>query len=491
MKGADIDYILIVTVFLPVLAGIGIKFIRPISDNMRALNVYVISALALTCALAIYVISMPSATLRFFQIAPGIEVFFSVDGVSKLFSGLVVFVWLLVGIYATKYMTHEGNMPRFFTYYLIVLGIILGMDYAGNIVTLYAFFELLTFCTIPLIIHSMKKDAIRATYKYLFYSVGGAFLGLIFIFFITNFTTTGDFAWGGTLDPTKSGGNEPFLLVVIFVALIGFGTKAGMFPMHAWLPSAHPVAPSPASAVLSGIITKAGILALIRVVFYTVGIEFIAGTWVQYTWIILALITVLMGSMMAFKEKNLKKRLAYSSVSQLSYIILGLAFLTGDAFTGGLLHVVFHSIVKNTLFLVAGAVIFMTHKTNVDELAGIGRQMPVTMTCFTIVSVTLVGIPPTAGFISKWEISTGALSSGVEPLSWIAPVVLLISALLTAGYLFPIAIKGFLGNKELTTNRNEAGGAMLVPMIILSTACVCFGLFPDAITSFISGIPGM
>lgn len=165
--------------------------------------------------------------------------------------------------------------------------------------------------------------------------------------------------------------------------------------MHGWLPTAHPVAPAPASAVLSGVITKAGVLGIIRSVYYVAGPDMIKGTWVQYTWIILSILTIFMGSMMAYKEKVLKKRLAYSTVSQVSYILFGLSVMQPIAFVGALMHVIFHSLVKNTLFVSAGAIICKTGKTKVRQLVGIGKEMPVTMWCFTLVSLTLIGIPPT------------------------------------------------------------------------------------------------
>ncbi len=481
------DYFLLAPVFFPILAGISIKFIKPFDVDKRSLNIYVIATLSVTAILAIIAIFSDGMSLDFFSITPELKIFFMVDDIAKLFSGFLVILWLIIGVYSIVYMKHEGKEQRFFMYYLIVLGIIMGIDYSGNIVTLYVFFEVLTFSTIPLIIHSMKKDAVHATYKYLFYSIAGALMGLVFIFFTTQFTTGADFTQGGTLDMAKIAGNEPLLLAIVFLALLGFGTKAYMFPMHGWLPTVHPAIPSSSSAVLSGVISKVGILALIRTVFYVVGPEFIAGTWVQYTWIILAMITVFMGSMMAFKEPLLKRRLAYSSIGQLSYIILGLAFFTQDGFTGALLHVVSHAIIKSALFLVAGAIIYKTEKTRVDELSGIGKQMPITMTCFTILSLSLIGIPPMSGFFSKWWIATGSLSSGIDTLSWLAPVVLLASAFLTAAYLLPISINAFLGNKELTIKRNEANPALLVPMIILAVATLYFGLFPDALISFASG----
>lgn len=228
------------------------------------------------------------------------------------------------------------------------------------------------------------------------------------------------------------------------IMLIGFGVKAGMFPLHAWLPAAHPVAPAPASAILSAVIVKAGVLAVIRTVYYIFGASFLRGTWVQTVWLTLTLITVFMGSMLAYREPVFKKRLAYSTVSQLSYILFGLAVMDVSSINGSLLHVLAHGLIKATLFLCAGAIIYTTGKTRVNELRGIGKEMPLLMWCYTIVSLGLIGIPPTGGFISKWYLAVGSLSGALPIFRWLGPAVLLISALLTAGYLLPLTIHGFL-----------------------------------------------
>ncbi|MBR5732574.1 MAG: proton-conducting membrane transporter, partial [Lachnospiraceae bacterium] len=262
-------------------------------------------------------------------------------------------------------------------------------------------------------------------------------------------------------------------------------------PLHDWLPTAHPVAPAPASAVLSGVITKSGVIAIIRVVFYSVGADFIRGTWVQYTWIILTLVTVFLGSMMAYLEKGLKKRLAYSSVSQVSYVLFGLSTLHPLGFLGALLHVIFHSIIKDDLFLVAGAIIHQTGITVVDGLKAIGKRMPITIWGFTFASLALVGIPPFTGFVSKWFLCSGALDANIGAAGYIGPVVLLVSALLTAGYLLPITIDGFFPGHDFDTTgleKCEPKPIMLVPIIILSLLALVFGMFPGFIENGIMNI---
>ena len=265
-----------------------------------------------------------------------------------------------------------------------------------------------------------------------------------------------------------------------------------MFPMHAWLPTAHPVAPAPASAVLSAIIVKGGVLALIRSVYYIAGANHIVGTWVQYTWLGLAMFTVFMGSMLAYNEKVLKKRLAYSSVSQASYIMLGLAILNPVALTGSLLHVLFHAFIKTALFLTAGAINSVsTYCTRVDQLRGIGKAMPVIMWCYTFVSLALIGIPPASGFVSKWYLATGILDSGMPVISWLAPVILLVSALLTAGYLLPITIQGFLPGANFDYDhlvKRKPTWKMTLPLLILAACALLTGMFPAGLIEYLSGI---
>ena len=244
--------------------------------------------------------------------------------------------------------------------------------------------------------------------------------------------------------------------------------------------------------MLSGVITKAGIIAIIRVVFFTVGADLLRGSIAQYVILILAIITIFIGSMLAYKEKLLKKRLAYSTVSQVSYIIFGLFLLNEVAALGALLQVVFHVLAKNALFLCAGAIIYKSHKTKCNELTGMGKQMPITFTCFTIAGSSLVGIPFFAGFVSKWYLATSALSVVQQPLSTIAFVgvgVLMISALLTAGYLLSISAIAFFDKDEnKKVKKLEANNLMLIPIGILVFGIIYFGIRPTELIEFVSTV---
>lgn len=427
------------------------------------------------------------------SVTSGIRFLFRMDDLGRFFAAFISIVWMLVGIYSFEYMEHEERQTNFYRFYLLTEAAIMGILFAGNYITLYMCFELMSLLSFPMVMNSHTKASIIAAQKYLYYSVFGASLGLIGLFYFSSYTVSDGFMPGGCLDAAKTAGHEGLLLAVTMAVIIGFGTKAGMFPMHAWLPTAHPEAPSPASAVMSGVITKCGVIAIIRVVFYVTGADFIRGTWVQRTWMILTLITVFMGSMLAYKENGFKKRLAYSSVSQVSYILFGFSTLTQIGMAGALLHVLFHSIMKDLLFMCAGAVIIKTGRTKVDQLRGIGKEMPVTMWCFTIAGLGLTGIPPTAGFVSKWYLAQGSLGSGSGALEWIGPAVLLVSALLTAGYLIMISVHAFLPGADFdysSVSRKEAGAGMTVPMVILAAAVLILGIWISPIQNFLTGIAG-
>lgn len=488
----NIQMILGIAILLPILAGLLLLFLQGKIANRTVKCVFIFVVMAVTSALVVRLMFVGDYEFALWQLNEGLELRMKMDSLTRLFAGMTVAAWTLGGVFAFEYMKHENNEDRYFGFYLIVMGVLVALDHAGNLVTLYLFFELMTLTSLPMVLHNQSHEAVMAGLKYLFYSVAGAFAALFGIFYLYAHGAGRFFEEGGYLLSMEGyTGTVSMTLLVLFLLIVGFGTKAGMFPMHGWLPTAHPVAPAPASAVLSGIITKAGVLAIIRVIFYTVGADFIRGTWVQYAWMILTLITVFMGSMMAFKEQILKKRLAYSTVSQVSYILFGLSVMNISGVTGGLAHFVFHSVVKNCLFLAAGVIIYKTGKTTVTELRGIGKQMPITMWCFTLVSITLVGIPPTSGFVSKWYLAMGSLETGMGALSWIGPVVLLLSAMLTAGYLLPISIQAFFPGQDFdykNIEKKEPSLCMTVPLILYTAAAVLFGMFPEPFINFLQNI---
>lgn len=480
---------LILAIFWPALAGVLI-FLLPAARSSRSLRAKLCcGALALEFVPVLALCGARGLEVTLLQMTPTLSIFLKVDTVGCVFAVLMCAMWLLAAVFALEYLEHDAHEASFQAFYMTVLSALVGQCFAGSMVTLYVFYELMTLLSVPLVVHERTPQAVAAGVKYLVYSIFGAMLGLMGIFFFNHYLGTVTFAPGGVAP--LSGAVTPGLLVVTFLVILGFGTKAGMFPMHGWLPTAHPVAPAPASAVLSGVITKAGVLAIVRVVYFLVGAKALAGTWVQTAFMILTLITVFMGSMLAYREPLLKKRLAYSTVSQVSYVLFGLSCMVPEAFEGALLHVLAHSTIKDALFLCAGAIIHQTGKTMVSDLRGIGKQMPVTIWCWTIASLGLIGIPPTGGFVSKWQLATGSLASGMGALSVLGPVVLIVSALLTAAYLLPVTIYGFFPGSDYdyaSLEKKEPGWLMLVPMLLLAAGVVLTGVLAQPLISAFASV---
>ena len=432
------------------------EHLAPVPKNGEHRSGRWVYGLAVGALLAAAVLALGAAwsgdkSVTLFYLMEDVPIFFQVDALGRWFVTLVTAVWVPVGIYSLVYMRHEGNEKRFFGFYLLLYGVLVCLDFAGNLVTMYLFYELMTLASFPLVLHNGSREAIMAALKYLFYSLCGAYLGLYGIYFLYRFCKTPAFAPGGVLD-------------------------------------GETVAPSPASAVLSGVIVKSGVLAIIRVVYYIVGPDLLRGTWVQYAWMALTLATVFMGSLLAYREPVLKKRLAYSTVSNLSYILFGLAVLSPAGFTGALLHAAFHGIIKCGLFLTAG-IFLLDGKTRVEELSGTGRRMPTVLWCYTLLSLALIGIPPASGFVSKWYLAQGALGAGLGAWGYVGTAVLLVSALLTAGYLLPVVMKGFFpGTREEGRERREPKAAMLIPLLVLAALALGMGLFPGLFTGYADAV---
>lgn len=479
--------LMVAAAFLPQIAGLLVAFVKGLNCDRRTRNIFVAATLLTECALVLLIALSGEQTLVLLELSDSLPIALRSDRLGTIFSLLMVAMWTVSGFFSFAYMAHEKNEKTYYAFYLLTLGALMALCFAATLVTMYLFFEAVTLLSLALVLHERSKEAIAAAIKYLIYSVAGATMGLLGIFFLVPNMTSQYFVPGGSLNVQALTLPAGALLGIIFVAIVGFSTKAGMFPMHGWLPTAHPVAPSPASAVLSGIITKAGVICVIRVIYYSVGVDFLRGTWVQMALLTLSSITVFMGSMMALNEKLLKKRLAFSSVSQVSYVLCGLFLLDKTALSGSLLHVVFHALIKDGLFLCAGAIIFKTGFKYVDQLKGLGRKMPLTFWCFTICSLGLIGIPPTGGFISKWFIAEGAIAglsnSPVPVFTWLIPAVLLVSALLTAGYLMPLSIHAFFSapdeqNLAALSSAAPAPRMMAVPLMLLAAAVVVLGAFP-------------
>lgn len=485
-KENSMKLLLLAAVFLPVIFGMALlAFAKRIRNAKTAETLFLSGLIISSVLLAAVDILVPNGeSVPLIRLTDRILIEFAPDAVGKLFNLITLIVWLLAGIFSLTYMHKEEKLPRYYGFFLAALGILSAFDFSGNLLTMYAFFEMVTLVSVPFVLHEQSKRAQHAGYKYMFFSFCGAYMALFGIYFLFHYTN-GDLSFipGGHFFGEQSG----FFLAVSFLMILGFSVKAGMFPLHAWLPAAHPVAPSPASAALSGIIVKSGVLAIFRVVFFVIGKDVLNGTWVQTVWSILALVTVVMGSLLAYLEPVFKKRLAYSTVSQLSYILFGLSLMNENGIAGGISHVVFHAIMKCALFLTAGAIIYGTGVTRADDVYGLGKKNPILMLSYTVVSLGLVGIPLFSGFISKWYLCLGALDSPSGLLGILGIVCLLVSALLTAGYLLPPAIHAFFpGDHEISSFK--ADFYMTMPVAVLAILTILFGVYSEPLMELLKNI---
>ena len=486
------SWMVLVPVLLPILMGMLIPCLK-ILEREKIRNIYVTGALGLELIVVWLWMGREGSSYLALFLLEDLPIYFHIDRLSVFFSGLISVIWICSGIFALEYMKHEGEERRYYTFYLIAEGVLVGLSYAGNLLTLYFCFECMTLLTMPLVLHSKTKEAVRAARKYMFYSIFGASAALGGICILAAYAPSIAFIPGGVFTPESFEAHETLYLAAAAIMVVGFCGKAGIFPLHGWLPTAHPQAPAPASAVMSGVITKMGVLACMRTVFYIFGVDYLRDTWVQMLWLILALITIFLGSMMAYKEPMMKRRFAYSTVSQVSYILLGLASMTVAGVTGALLHIVFHGIAKTALFLMSGAVIYETGKTRIRQLAGIGKELPLVMTGFTMASISLVGIPPAAGFVSKEFLAHGVMESQIPVLYWLGPVILLISAVLTAGYLLMISIDGYApkGGKKKEWKKRETDWKLTVPVFGLGIAAIVMGIWPGPLVKVAEQIAQM
>ncbi|MCI8978602.1 MAG: proton-conducting membrane transporter [Lachnospiraceae bacterium] len=422
-----------------------------------------------------------------------LSISFDVDGMGMVFGGLVSALWPLATLYAFEYMTKEEHEKVFFMFYTMTYSVTLGISFSANLLTMYFFYELLTLVTVPLVMHTLTREAILASRKYLYYSLGGAafaFIGLIFIIIYGNTT---DFVLGGVLDPEKIGARTNVLLLIYVIAFMGFGVKAAISPFNSWLPDAG-VAPTPVTALLHAVaVVKSGAFAIIRLTFYSFGTDFLRGTWAQDVVMAIVMFTIVYGCSRAIKETHIKRRLAYSTISNLSYILFGVTVMTPTGMIGALTHLIFHAVIKIAAFFCAGAIMHQTGRQYVHELDGMGCKMPCVFGVFTVSALALMGVPGLAGFISKWNLASAAVESG-NGLAYGGIVCLLVSALLTAIYMFTIVIRAFFPGRNFEISSLEGikdpNWKMLVPLFIFTAFIIFFGLYSGSVTRFLTDVAG-
>ncbi len=458
-------------IFFPMAMTLIIYYVEQFSEKLRNALAVLTSVITFLSVVALYPFIMGGDIIEYtlFEIIANLGISIRVDILSYCLALIASFVWMLVTIYSLDYMAHEHAVNRYYPTLIVTLGSCLGIFMAGDLFTLFVFFELMSLISYILVVHEESPEALRAGYKYLILTIIGG-LALFFGIIAT-------FELAGTVSLSVIGmvtQDTPLAMFAFLSFLIGFGMKAGMFPLHVWLPDAHPVAPSPASALLSGIMLKTGAYGMFRVIFHVFSVDLMRDTGSTTIIAALAIITILLGSAVAITQDDLKRRLAYSSIGQMGYILLGIAILNEQAMIGTIFHVFSHAIMKSTLFMVAGAIIVKTGKRSIKELSGIGREMPYTMMAFTLAALAMIGLPPFNGFLSKWTLSLGALDAGNPYFV----VVLLISSLMNGVYYLPIIIAAFFGDHEKEFTVSEVPIKMLVPIGILALCTIIFGLSP-------------
>jgi len=408
------------------------------------------------------------------QLSPGIALALKVDSMALIFGLIASGLWILTSFYSIGYMrgAKEHKQTRYYASFAICLSATIGVAFAANLLTLVVFYEILTIATYPLVIHKETEESMAAGRKYLVYLLsGGVFLLLgLALTYVTSGTV--DFVAGGIM-PVDVSKTTVMMLFALF--MLSFGIKSGMMPLHSWLPSAM-VAPTPVSALLHAVaVVNAGVFGFSRAIGFIIGPQVMHDAGAAAILGGFAAATILLASFIAIRQDNLKKRLAYSTIGHLSYIILGASMLSSVAYSGALLHMVNHSIMKITLFFCAGAIYVNTHKQSVSELDGIGRKMPWTMAAFALASIGLAGLPPVNGFISKWYLVQGSLDAGQIFFA----ITFLISGILNAGYFLSIVVRAFFFKPKSELNFGEASPFMVVPLVLTAVFALVLGIFPD------------
>ena len=479
--------ILIIPILVPIIGG---YLIIPLGfKNRKVRDAYAMAVVCITSILTwicLWKVGIVSATL--YSFTRGFSIDLRADEPARLFATMVSLMWPLVMLYAFEYMSHTKRGNSFFAFYVMTYGVTLGVAFSANMTTLYMFYDLLSLVTIPLVTHYADHESSFAGRKYAAYTIGGASLAFFAVVMTSIYNGAGNFLYGGNL----YGPYDPGLMQLVFLfGFFGFGVKAAVFPLHSWLPTAS-VAPTPVTALLHAVaVVNTGVFAIMRLAWYTYGPDFLKGTLCLKIAQAFAVFTLVYAACLAVKQRHFKRRLAFSTISNLSYMLFGILLMTPEGLEAGLLHMVFHGIIKITLFMCAGAFMHETMHSYVYEINGVGRKMPVTFAMYTISALSLVGIPGLCGFISKLHLVLGGLEEG-SALAVIGSAALMLSAFLCAFYTLSVSVRAFfpmegtdryIGADDYVAK--EVGALMLLPICTFTLVNVIFGLFPGPLTSFI------
>jgi len=467
---------LLLALGLPLAGALGIILFRRNQNLREGVTLFTSLILLVTVfSLIPAILSGQQPEVRLLEMLPGLSIEFRIEPLGMMFAAVAAFLWPINSLYSIGYMrgNKEQHQTRFYLFFAIAIFAALGIAFAANLVTLFVFYELLTLSTYPLVTHKGTDKAMQAGRVYLGILISTS-IGLLLPAIIWTWHSAGTttFKAGGILAGQLEG---PLLTVLLILFIFGIG-KAAVMPVHRWLPAAM-VAPTPVSALLHAVaVVKAGVFSVVKVVVYIFGIDHL-NTAPGIEWFIIAAgFTIVVASIIALHQDNLKRRLAYSTIGQLSYVVLGAAILAPFSIMGAALHIVAHAFGKITLFFAAGAIYTASKKTEISQLDGIGRRMPWTMVAFGIGALSMIGVPPAVGFISKWYILTGAMQTE----NWLAIGVIFISTLLNAAYFLPIIFAAFF-KPETTVDKEhgEAPKTMVIALSITAALTILLFLYPE------------
>ena len=479
---------LLLPILLPVAGGFLLIPWDPASKKTR--NCF---SMALVCITSILVwaalLTVGQESIEVYSFTKGFSIMFGIDSLSVMFALLVSVMWPFVMLYAFDYMEHEEKANGFFGFYIMTYGITLGLAFASNMTTIYVFIEMLTLVTIPLVTFYSDHESMFAGRKYAAYTIGGASLALFAVVIASLYGDAGDFAYGGIL----SGNINPNLMQLAFLfGFFGFGVKAAVFPLHSWLPTAS-VAPTPVTALLHAVaVVNSGVFSIIRLTWYVYGPDILKGTLCLKICQGFVIFTLVFAAALAVKERHFKRRLAFSTVANLSYMLFGIMLMTPAGLEAGMLHMVFHSVIKMTLFLCAGAFMHSTGNSYVYEVNGVGRRMPITFIMYTLCALSLTGIPGLCGFVSKLHLVMAGLEADTV-LSFVGAAALMCAAFLCAIYTLTVSVRAFFpmnGSDRYAEegSAHESHMLMLVPISFFTIINVIFGVYPAPVIGLIEKI---
>lgn len=481
------DFRLLLAILAP-LAGAALVMANARRPNLRE-TISFLAAVALFGTVAWMVPDvLAGRRLRFtlFELLPGLSFSLRADAMSMIFAVSASFLWVLTVFYSAGYMRglQEHEQTRFNTCFALALFGAVGCAFSDNLLTLYLFYELVSICTYPLVAHHQDEESYEGARKYIAYLTATA-KGLVLPAMVLIYVLSGtlDFSTNISTGILPADANRWVVTALYACCILGFA-KNGVMPFHNWLPSAM-VAPTPVSALLHAVaVVKVGVFSTVRVMLYVFGVDTMDALNLGLPTAYFVSVTIVVASIVALSKDNLKARLAYSTVSQLSYIILGVALLTPAGIQGGLLHIANHAFAKITLFFCAGAIYVATHKKNISEMSGLGRVMPFTFGAFALASLSMIGAPPVAGFVSKWYLLNGAWDAH----SLTVVLVLLVSTLLNTAYFAPVVYQGFFGRPAADDHGHSSGEAhpsMVIPLTITAVISVVIGLYPGFFMRFV------